>query len=295
MLDAFEQINETLQSLRLSIESLKSEKSIFDSYVFPIVSSFFSAILGGLIAYWTIRRQERNQFEKENMNASNRCILTAENSLLTLLAIKENYFKELGTDPIQRIFCVSPIVGAKKSISFDVPTLAFIAPGQHSKITKWNQVVQIDALFHNYNELLEIWEKFFEKSSVFKEELIGKHSVSAVADISIKDIVTEVGQRDLSIASSLLERALSLTDSLILDFEEFVREFPKIAGSQIDTRRLKGYGKLFTMGGREESIDHLLERVPSVNSEIFAALLGLSPEEAQSFGSASEKRPNKSG
>ena len=48
-----------------AIEGLKQDPNYFKDYIFPIVSAFFTSILGAGIAYFTLRRQEYLQIEKE--------------------------------------------------------------------------------------------------------------------------------------------------------------------------------------------------------------------------------------
>ncbi|MBK4340421.1 hypothetical protein JJQ24_26100, partial [Enterobacter hormaechei] len=79
------------QLIAQSILELKQNSDTVKDYLFPVLMSFFSALLGGLCAYYFNQRQERNKNEKENFSVATKIFTSALTALNQLIGIKANY------------------------------------------------------------------------------------------------------------------------------------------------------------------------------------------------------------
>ncbi|HEY9202070.1 MAG TPA: hypothetical protein VIQ81_10775 [Gammaproteobacteria bacterium] len=61
-------MNEETQALVKAIESLQQEANPFKDYMFPLVTAFFSSLLGAFVAYLTINHQDKMKLEKERVH-----------------------------------------------------------------------------------------------------------------------------------------------------------------------------------------------------------------------------------
>lgn len=152
-------MNQEMELLIQAIEGLKQEGSIFKDYMFPLVSGFFSALLGAGVAYFTLKYQDYIQIEKEKMMTINRWSLLAEEAFSSLIAFKANYNGKLNTHPFQRVSQVPTILNCSKPIIEDFSSLSFIAPKKDDKDSlkiKWRGIPRIRAMINNYNFALEL-------------------------------------------------------------------------------------------------------------------------------------------
>ena len=262
-----------------AIESLKEESNPFKDYFFPIVSAFFTSLLGAGIAYFAFRHQEFIQVEKEKMNAANKWILIIEEAFSSLIAIKANYHGKLTVNPVERLSRVPTMLGSSKSIDEDLSSLSFVA-SKSSNDAKWNQLTRIRAMVNNYNNLLDIWVKRDQIERPAKEKIIREHSDKAIAEVNTEQVMKCVGHVTFVSLLELNERAIKNTDDLIVELNDFLLNFPPIAKSLIKTKRLKQYGNVLTFWNSEnEELLDLLNKSPEVDYVIFSNLVGLPIEE----------------
>lgn len=261
-----------------AIKSLYSEPNYFKDYVFPIASAFFTSILGGAIAYLTLRSQENVQIEKEKMDATNKWTLNAEEARGTLFAIKGNYHGGLDDNPFQRLTAIPSTLFKAKPLAEDFHGLSFIVPaGEEAKedLPKWSQIPRVRAMVSNYNYVLELWEQRNTLNEQFKARVLEEHGDKAKMMLSHDDIVQAVGQAFLVAFIDLNERVIRLTDDLILELDDFMSEFPKFAKRKIQLKRLKRYGSILVHSNNENPhILELLKKSPDpdygVLSQIFS-------------------------
>lgn len=247
-------MHEEIDLVVKAIESLRQEPNHLKDFAFPIASALFTSILGGLIAFLALRRQENIQIEKEKMNATNKWILLAEEARANLIAIKNNYQNNLTADPLERFAAVQSIQVHAKTIEESIENLSFIVPKSNRKVTehpKWSSLPLIRCMKNNYNNLLKLWELRNQIERPIKEQLLAKYSEKGYAKIYPEEIIACIAPSDLVLVIDLTERAIKLTDDIIIELDNFLTEFPIYAKGFIKTKRIKKYGTILTYSNKE--------------------------------------------
>ena len=273
-------MNEEIELLVKAIKSLQQESNFFKNYIFPIAISFFSALLGAFVAYFTLRHQDRIQLGKERVYTVNDWILLATGAMQSLIVIKNNYPRELSSDPYQRAFVICEFAHSSKKLDKNVSSLSFIVPKNDDKeaqAIKWRQLPRITAMIENYNLVIETWNKRNEKYRPLKEKILKNHSIFAYAyaDVSREQILQSGGSLDVSVLIDLTETAIKLTDDLIIELNDFLAEFSEIGKSLINKKSLEEYGPIviYEVPDNPEFLA-LIDKVPEVNYTILAELFG---------------------
>lgn len=266
-----------------AIESLRQEPSYFKDYIFPIASAFFTSLLGGVIAYFTLRHQENIQIEKEKMNSANKWILLAEEARSKLLAIKENYHGKLTDNPMQRVAVIPSILLQAEPIRESIQDLSFIVPTADKNLSecpKWGHILRIRIMIDNYNYLLKLWDQRNEIIQPIKEQLLSHYPERAYVNLPKEDVKISIGASQLSNLIDMTERIVKLMDDVLIELDDFLSEFPKYAKGKINLKQLKKYGSVLTCSTNgNKKLLALLERTPSANFETVKDLFGMSPEE----------------
>ena len=271
-------MNEEIESLVNAIESLQQESNPFKDYIFPLVAGFFSALLGALVAYFTLRYQDRIQLEKERVYTVNDWLLLAIGAMQSLVAIKNNYHGKLSNNPIRRALVTDVIIHSPKKLDKNISSLSFIIPkndDMEAKAIKWRQLPRITTMIENYNLVIETWNKRNEKYRPLKEKILKDHSNLAYADVSREQILQSGGSLDVSVLIDFTETAIKLTDDLIIELNDFLAEFPEIGKSLINKKCLEQYGHIVTYEVEDNpELLALIDKVPEVDYTILAELFG---------------------
>lgn len=264
-----------------AIESLKSEPNLFKDYIFPIASAFFSALLGGAIAFLFFRYQEKLAVEKSKMNTANKWTLLAEEARSILISIKQNYHGKLTEKPIQRALAIPSVLFSNQRIIESYADLSFIVPkAGTSKAEKWSQIPRIRSMIHNYNYLQELWLKRNEVERPIKEAVITSYSNKAYVDVTLEEIVNCVGSVQFSSLVDLTEHVVKLTDDLLVEFDSFLAEFPGYAKSVINYEKIKSYGSVLTYSNNGNvKLLEILKKSPQADYKSVVDLFGVSEDE----------------
>lgn len=242
-------MQEEIKLLIQAIESLQQESNPFKDYVFPIITGFFSAILGALVAYFTLRHQDNIQLEKERINTVNDWLLLAEGAISSLVAIKSNYHGKLNDNPFQRTLQTRSLIHSTKKLDKNLSSLSFVIPKKEDKkaqTIKWRQLPRIRAMIENYNFIIELWDKRSEIERPIKEQIIKDYTDLAYTEVTRDQIFQSVNPSDFIVLIDLTERAIKFTDDLIIELDDFMTEFPNIGKSLIKDKYIKQYGPIIT-------------------------------------------------
>lgn len=272
-------MTDEIELLVRAIESLRQDENLLKDYIFPIVSAFFSALLGAGVAYSVLKYQEDIKIEKDKMDISNKWTLIAENALASLVAIKTNYINELNDNPIQRALKVPTILHNAKPINEEVLDLIFLVPKKDDEIAqdiKWRGLPRIRSMISNYNFLLSVWEKRNVVDRPIKVKLHQDYSEVAFVEVSKEQVIDSVGIHSLIELVDLTQRTIKSTDELIIEFHDFVINFPDIAKGIIKTGKIKKYGSIITYKSEENpNLLEKLEKAPEVDYEVLSELFGI--------------------
>ena len=275
-------MHEEMDTLIQAIESLKQDANPFKEYVFPIVSGFLSSLLGAGVAYLTLRHQDEIQIEKDKLDNANDWILTAESAFSSLMVFKKNYQTKLTSNPFQRALTVKSIIHTSNAIDKNTSSLSFIVPKKEDKCAqdiKWRSISRIRTMVNNYNYILELWEKREEIEKPIKEKILNDNSTLSYADVTKEKIINSVGAAKITILISITEQLIKLTDDILIEIDDFLKEFPAIAKTLINKKLLKQYGAVisFSVNGNQ-ILQNIIIRSPEVDYKILSELYGV-PEE----------------
>jgi len=243
-------VHEEIKALAQAIEALQPETNYIKDYAVPILVPFLSAALGGLVAHQAFRAQESMEIEKSKLDTANKWFLLADGAQQELIAIKQNYYRELTSNPIQRAGAIPvtpintrPIVDGYEGLSFIVPS----AKDGQGQVPKWSQVSRIRMMIENFNYSLELWKSRNEYQQQFMEALSNAYGDDAfTGKISIDDVVKVVGRVPVMRHFQLTELAVALTDDLIKEMVDFLENFPAHVKGKINLKKIKGYGSVLT-------------------------------------------------
>lgn len=276
-------VSSEFQLLIDAVKSLKPEDDFVKDYIFPVATAFFSSLLGGAVAYITFKHQDAILFEKEKLNTTNKWTIIALDALHALQSIKQNYFETLSEDPYQRALAVPAILGQFSKITEPLSTLSFISPKAKNgkpEFSKWSQIPLIQTLFYNYNYLLGVWEKRNELDRAVKVKLLQACSTQAYGVVNKELMRKFCDPVDLANLIELTERAVRLTDDLIVELDDFLCNFSSLTESRIKLNKLKNYGSLLKYSHTRES-KRYLGRSVAANYELISDLLGMTSEELE--------------
>jgi hypothetical protein len=276
-----------------AIESLRQEGSIFKEYIFPIASAFFTSLLGAGIAYKSFRYQEDIKIEKEKMDIANKWTLLADEARSNLISIKQNYHGKLTENPFQRAAAIPTILFTAKPIVEDYSQLSFLVPKQSSDdYPKWSQIPRIRTVIHNYNYVQELWLKRNEIERPIREKVVQQYSTKAFVDVSPEQIFECAGEASSVLLVDLTEKAIKLTDDLLIELDDFRANFPVYVKTHINTKRLKRYGSVLTYSiDKNEILLAMLKKSPNTDYSSVTTLFGATTEELKQRYSTGYEEP----
>ncbi len=269
-----------------TIKALKPEDSVVKDYVFPIATAFFSSLLGGAVAYFTFKHQDAVLFEKEKLNTANKWTILANEAFYSLLAIKQNYYEKLTVDPdptnpYHRILAVPPIRMQISQINESLSGLVFISQKkepENPEHSKWSQISLVQILFSNYNLLINAWERRNELDPTVRSKLLAAYSNQAFCNINTEMIRSCIDPKELVSLIDLTERVIDLTDGLIIELIDFLKNFPVLAESRIQMEKIKNYGTILKLQPSKESA-YLHKKCTEANFELISDIFGYSAAE----------------
>lgn len=275
-------MSDEIQLLVEAIKSTKPDENVFKDYIFPISTAFFSSLLGGAVAYLTLKHQDAVLFEKEKLNTINKFMIIGTEAIQSsLCSIKGNYFEKLNEDPYQRMLKTPPIIGEYARITEPLDGLYFISPKiQNGKpnFSKWSQIGLIHALFKNYNLVIEIWKKRNELDARVRAKLLTTYSNEAFTSVTKDMIRASVSAADLVQLIDFTEQAVKLTDDLILETNDFLENFPIFAESKIKMHKIRNYGTILKIKNTRENT-YLHTKCCPAKYELISDLFGLSADD----------------
>lgn len=271
-----------------AIGKLQQEPNYFKDYMFPIASALFTSLLGAAIAYLTIKYQEVIKIEKAKMDSVNKWTLLTEEARATLIAIKRNYYSELTDIPAQRISVVPNILFHATPIIEKYEELAFIiSTNADGSMPKWASIPKIRAMINNYNYLLKLWEQRNQLDKTLREKIMrGLGGDKSVVDVTQEEIIECIGESNFCLLVDITERAIILTDDLIVELNDFLLHFPSHAAMLVNTKKIKRYGAILKYSNNNnDSLLALIEKSQQVNYQSVEEVFNMSSEDIRKMHS----------
>lgn len=250
-----------------SILMLRTDIDYIKDYIFPVALSFFSALLGGLTAYYISAKQEQRKAELEKFYAANSLMMLSFQLLNTLIAIKSNYIGMKETNPILRAFSINELLFSEDQISFDISKLSFIkrsptankppieriaynmkykilkktipTPSTEELSKSWRNIARVDVFISNYNFVLRSLHVRNELDAYIRGKIAENlKSETPILEANFEYIVKLIGAPKISKYIDLTETIIALIDFLIKEADSFLINFPKIAESNIELSKI---------------------------------------------------------
>lgn len=260
----------------------KLESNPFIDSANSIFTAVLSTALGIGATIFTNKYQERINAETHKLRVINRTTLSIAEMRANLIAIKENYYGSLGTDPISRLLSIPPIM-----TSFSIPTLetaelTFLAQkvdaGNLNK-NRWVRAEIIDALFTNYRSLIEQWA-LQTKEALAVHQILASNGIQF--DINGEQLFRLLGVPAVIRLTDLTEKVLRLTDELLLELSCCLIGFPYSAKDMVKKSVKEKYGGvLFYKLPDNDFAKNIISFVPEIDMNAMANIQDLSVEEAK--------------
>ncbi|CZY06084.1 hypothetical protein [Enterobacter hormaechei] len=293
--------------LAKAIVSLQPSSDYMKDYIFPITLAFFSALLGGMSAIYINRKQDLKNITKDNFVAANETFVKAHGCLNNLIAIKANYKHITFDEPLYRALAYPTMLVKKDEVIFNPSTLYFIrpiptankpfpqnliwhikhrilnmevpSPPPEELLYTWRNVVRISSMFGNYNQIMEFLVTRNELSQLAKEK------ARELGDMSEQQTLLELpkhlGRPLCGGLIDVTEQAIALTDHVIIELHKFMMEFPAIASSNIELKRIREWGGLPTYTNQQPLFLETIKPMAKPNFERLGAYVGISEDEAR--------------
>ena len=268
-----------IESLIKAIESLKPAENIFKDYIFPVFAPFFATLFGAWAGYSASVRKQNRDNNVQKLNALNKLLLQAESCFRCLEAIKDNYSKTIDSSPL-RGMSFGPLVLDCERANTDVSGVVFLTKS-FSRNTKsvaesrlaFNNLSRIKQIFHNYNQVLSIWEqRNIEVKPIF--EKLRKDAKAGVVEGDVNDLFKQIEKEDVAVVCHLSENAFKLTDTGLKELLGLMQELPDLAKCCFTERFLKEEGGIIGYLNESSVTGNILKKVPDIDAEASIRVFG---------------------
>ena len=268
-----------IESLIKAIESLKPAENVFKDYIFPVFAPFFATLFGAWAGYSASVRKQNRDNNVQKLNALNKLLLQAESCFRCLEAIKDNYSKTIDSSPL-RGMSFGPLVLDCERANTDVSGVVFLTKS-FSRNTKsvaesrlaFNNLSRIKQIFHNYNQVLAIWEqRNIEVKPIF--EKLRKDAQAGVVEGDVNELFKKIEKEDVAVVCHLSENAFKLTDTGLKELLGLMQELPDLAKCCFAERFLKEEGGIIGYLNEPSVTGNILKKVPDIDVEASIRVFG---------------------
>lgn len=287
-----------------AIAALKPTPDYLKDYVVPFIVAFFSALFGGMTAIYINRQQEIKTVNKNNYILACQILMMAQECLSNLVAIKSNYADIESDEPLVRAGKFPTILSKLEDVAFNSHTLYFIRstptanksyfqklmwifnhkilnqkvaqPSALDIRKSWRNILRISAMFSNYNQVMGFIRFRNDMNEKIKQKLSSNHGIMHTYSV---EEVSQILGKDLCCGFvHLTESIIAITDYLMVELNDFLKEFPVIAESNIELSRIKEWGRMPTYVNSQEAFLKLMEPILKPNFTDLSKYTGLTEE-----------------
>lgn len=268
-----------IELLIKAVESLKPTENIFKDYVFPVVAPFLATLLGAWAGYSASVRKQNRDNNVQKLYILNKLLLQAETCFRCLEAIKENYSESIDSSPL-RGMSFGPLVLDCERADTDVSGLVFLTKS-FSENTKsiaesrlaFNNLPRIKQIFHNYNQVLAIWEQRNIEVKPICDKL-RKDAKAGVVEGDINELFKKIEKEDVAVVCHLSENAIKLTDAGLKELLALMQELPDLARDCFKESFLEEEGGIIRYHNEPSVTDKILKKVPRIDAEASIRVFG---------------------
>lgn len=262
-----------------SILSLQQEASDFRNYIFPVLTTLVSVLLGYLVANNSFTKQEITKSEIERVNDFNKFLVTIDSGMQTLISVKNTYRNRLNSAPIERALSI-PTIDCYFPQTPDVTLVIFLAKANEYSDSSnfydtWNNLPRVNAMLGNfqylrdkikYRNLVLAQLREFYKLNVQGQSFINPASLTSEQIKVLKTVV------------DLTEGVVCLVEGLLKEYYSCLRNIPNAAKLAINEKLTKKHVEILTYSNPSPQFKEAFEPIPEVNISQLALLLGTTEE-----------------
>jgi len=271
-----------LETLVNAIESLRSADHVFKDYVYPVIAPFLATLLGAWAGYTASVKKQGRDNDIQKLQSLNRLLLQAESCFHCLVSIKENYSETIGSKPL-RGMSFGPLVLDYEKASTDVSNLVFLTKtlevdSKNININRlaFNNLARIKQIFHNFNQVLAIWEQRNIEAKPIFEELRKEANACVVADANVNELFKIVEKEDVAVVCHLSENGFKFTDDGLKELLGLMQELPELAKGCFKEVFLKEEGGIISYVNEPTVIEKILKETPKLDEAASIQVFGRS-------------------
>ena len=268
-----------LEAVVNAIESLKPTENIFKDYVYPVIAPFLATLLGAWAGYTASVKKQRRDNDLQKLQALNRLLLQAESCFHCLESIKNNYSDTIDSSPL-RGMSFGPLVLDYEKANTDVSDLVFLTKildvntkNINSNRLAFNNLPRIKQIFHNFNQVLAIWEqRNIEVKPIFEE--LRKEANAGVVEGDVNDLFKKVEKEDIAVVCHLSENGFKFTDDGLKDLLGLMQELPDLAKECFKESFLKEEGGIISYLNEPAVTGKILKKIPKLDKDASIQVFG---------------------
>lgn len=269
------------QEIITAINEIKFHPNIFKDYVLPFVIPLFSAVFGYFVAVKLFARQEKTKAIIIKIERTNEFIIHMIDSLQSLIAIKEIYYRHITAEPYQRTLSITKIQVILNTNVINTAYMAFVSFGYNESSQgqydeTWNNVVRINTMVSNYRYLVKLISERNEASSDFlnaaNEHIYNTGTVTHEINIEAltnKNKILLIGLMDKT------EQLLRLVDDLIIEIYNFLTNIHTAVKSVLNVKLVKEHVTLLMYRNDAPEFQEMLARIIQPDYEALGLIFGL--------------------
>lgn len=255
-----------------------SNVNIFKDYFMPIFVVLLSAGTAYIIALKGYQYQELYKNEKNKAATYNSLILQMQSMHASLITLKQNYFKKINSDPIQRAMNIPYMPLRINTVSLDMGELTQLlleAESEQEQDEKpWLQMRAFLVTYANFNmviDMLALRNKLDEEVKSNLNDMV--KSSDENGEINIKDLIETVDKVLMMKYVDITESLLRQIDNLIITIDDFFKNFPSYAPNLLKKKYLKGYVYIASYHNETEFYKESLKRCQKVDVSSLAKIM----------------------
>lgn len=267
-----------------AILDLKQESSVFKDYVFPLLSTVVSVLLGYYISQRSFEKQEKLKAELEKVNRYNSFIVGMDGVLQSLIGIKSIYRNGLDNDPWNRAVKI-PKIKIHLFTPPDVSSIVFLAYANeykkaHAVDEGWNNLPRFNKMLGNYSQLNELIQRRDNLIESFIQ--IVRQNEDEQVPLGVDDFVKKHSKIVVPLIDAT-EALISKVDGLLQEVDSCVHNLHLAANKSIDNARIKKYTRILTYKNENDDYEEIIKPSVPVNYLTLSSLLGVTVEEAKNL------------
>jgi hypothetical protein len=260
-----------LETLVNTIESLRPAENVFKDYVYPVIAPFLATLLGAWAGYTASVRKQGRDNDIQKLQSLNRLLLQAESCFRCLESIKDNYSETIDSKP-WRGMSFGPLVLDYEKASTDVSNLVFLtktldvdSKNINTNRLAFNNLPRIKQIFHNFNQVLAIWEQRNVEVKPIFAELRKEANAGVVEGGNINEIFKKVEKEDVAVVCHLSENGFKLTDDGLKELLGLMQELPELAKGCFKESFLKEEGGIIGYLNEPAVTGKILKKIPKLD------------------------------